>query len=186
MDFSDIEHFAFEILKDEEAASYYREKFAYIFIDEYQDSNLLQEALIARIKRENNLFMVGDVKQSIYKFRLAEPEIFQARYRDFADEQNRAEAEGVQAVSEKSRLKRKFPKQGIGHPVYQPCFRCGDARLMMQNAALHLGDPFGHNCNFEPKLFLRRRLRGTRIRSLTTNWKTMIKAKKRLWPRPES
>ena len=42
----------------------------YIFIDEFQDSNTLQERIIERISRENNLFMVGDVKQSIYKFRL--------------------------------------------------------------------------------------------------------------------
>ena len=129
MDFSDIEHFAFEILKDEEAASYYREKFAYIFIDEYQDSNLLQEALIARIKRENNLFMVGDVKQSIYKFRLAEPEIFQARYRDFADEQNRAEAEGVQAVSEKIDLNKNFRSKESVIRFINRVFECGDARL---------------------------------------------------------
>ena len=149
VDFSDIEHFAFEILKDEEAASYYREKFAYIFIDEYQDSNLLQEALIARIKRENNLFMVGDVKQSIYKFRLAEPEIFQARYRDFADEQNRAEAEGVQAVSEKIDLNKNFRSK---ESVIRFINRVFDVAMpgYDENAALHLGDPFGHNCNFEP------------------------------------
>ncbi|MEE0797552.1 MAG: helicase-exonuclease AddAB subunit AddA [Anaerovoracaceae bacterium] len=80
VDFSDIEHYAYEILKDREAADFYREKFEYIFIDEYQDNNVIQEALIDLIRRENNLFMVGDVKQSIYKFRLAEPEIFQQKY----------------------------------------------------------------------------------------------------------
>ena len=58
------------------AAAEYRDKFEYIFIDEYRDSNDVQDTLINRIKRENNLFMVGDVKQSIYKFRLAEPELF--------------------------------------------------------------------------------------------------------------
>lgn len=83
IDFSDIEHYALEILKDESVADEYRKKFEYIFIDEYQDSNLIQETLISRIKRENNLFMVGDVKQSIYKFRLAEPELFMKKYEEF-------------------------------------------------------------------------------------------------------
>lgn len=86
IDFSDIEHFALEILAREEAASEYRNKFEYIFIDEYQDSNLVQEALIQRIQRPDNVFMVGDVKQSIYKFRLAEPEIFIDKYNDFRQE----------------------------------------------------------------------------------------------------
>ncbi len=176
VDFSDIEHFAFEILKDEEAASYYREKFAYIFIDEYQDSNLLQEALIARIKRENNLFMVGDVKQSIYKFRLAEPEIFQARYRDFADEQNRAEAEGAQAVSEKIDLNKNFRSK---ESVIRFINRVFDVAMpgYDENAALHLGDPFGHNCNFEPKLFLAE-TPWDEDSELDDELKTMIKAEK--------
>ena len=82
-DFSDIEHYAYDILKDEEASGFYRDKFEHIFIDEYQDSNVIQEALIDLIKRPDNLFMVGDIKQSIYKFRLAEPEIFQNKYRQY-------------------------------------------------------------------------------------------------------
>lgn len=85
IDFSDIEHYALAVLSKEEAAAEYRNKFDYIFIDEYQDSNIVQETLIGKIKRENNLFMVGDVKQSIYKFRLAEPEIFIAKYEAFKE-----------------------------------------------------------------------------------------------------
>ncbi len=83
IDFSDIEHHALSILSDESASSEYRKKFRYIFIDEYQDSNLVQEAIVDRIKRSDNVFMVGDVKQSIYKFRLAEPEIFIKKYELF-------------------------------------------------------------------------------------------------------
>lgn len=86
IDFNDIEHYALEILEHEEAAAEYRAKFECIFVDEYQDSNVLQDTLIDRIRRENNLFLVGDIKQSIYKFRLAEPEIFQARYKAYASE----------------------------------------------------------------------------------------------------
>ena len=81
IDFDDVMHYAIEILGNETAAAEYREKFKYIFIDEFQDSNGLQEKITGCIKREDNLFMVGDVKQSIYKFRLAEPEIFKEKYR---------------------------------------------------------------------------------------------------------
>ncbi len=83
VDFDDCMHVAIRILEDPQAAAEYRDRFEYIFIDEYQDSNLLQEEIISRIAREDNLFMVGDVKQSIYKFRLAEPEIFYERYRAY-------------------------------------------------------------------------------------------------------
>ena len=81
IDFNDIEHFALKILLDEnnnptEVAKKYKEKFEEIAIDEYQDSNLVQEAILTSISKGNNIFMVGDVKQSIYKFRQARPELF--------------------------------------------------------------------------------------------------------------
>jgi ATP-dependent helicase/nuclease subunit A len=86
LDFSDLEHFAYKILKDSEHTKSFNYK--YIFIDEYQDTNPLQEAIICRIKKEDNLFMVGDVKQSIYGFRHAEPDIFlkkQDTYKEFSE-----------------------------------------------------------------------------------------------------
>ena len=97
IDFHDIEHFALKILtvKDENSkdipsdiALTYRDKFYEIFIDEYQDSNLVQEVLlstVAKIKTPNR-FMVGDVKQSIYRFRQAKPEIFLQKYADYDTE----------------------------------------------------------------------------------------------------
>lgn len=85
MDFTDIERYAIKILENAEVAKEYQDKFEYIFIDEYQDSNPIQEKLIGLIKRENNVFMVGDVKQSIYKFRQAEPKLFEDKYRLFRD-----------------------------------------------------------------------------------------------------
>lgn len=91
VDFDDVMHYAIEILGNDAAAEEYREKFRYIFIDEFQDSNLLQEEIIKRIAGSNNLFMVGDVKQSIYRFRLAEPDIFREKYRMYssgADEES--------------------------------------------------------------------------------------------------
>jgi ATP-dependent helicase/nuclease subunit A len=83
MDFADAEHYALAILEDAEVAETYRKRFSHIFIDEYQDSNLMQETLIRRINEGNSLFMVGDVKQSIYKFRLAEPELFMRKYEEY-------------------------------------------------------------------------------------------------------
>ena len=88
LDFNDVEHLALKILKNEDVSDEYRKKFNYIFIDEYQDSNYIQEAFIERIKRDNNLFMVGDVKQSIYKFRRAEPSIFISKYDKYGSEGN--------------------------------------------------------------------------------------------------
>ncbi len=94
MDFSDIEHLALKILlkKDEngiyqktDVAKIYEEKFKEIAIDEYQDSNLVQEYLLNSISNGKNIFMVGDVKQSIYKFRQARPELFLEKYENYKD-----------------------------------------------------------------------------------------------------
>ena len=83
LDFNDMEHLALKILDNPDAANYYKEHFHYIFIDEYQDTSTIQEEIIQRITRGNNLFMVGDVKQSIYRFRLADPSIFQTKYEKY-------------------------------------------------------------------------------------------------------
>lgn len=84
IEFDDALHYAIDILDHEEAAAELRERYEYIFVDEYQDSNYLQEEIVGKIARPDNLFMVGDIKQCIYKFRLAEPEIFKARAEDYA------------------------------------------------------------------------------------------------------
>lgn len=83
LDFNDLEHCALTILNHPEAAEYYKERFEYIFVDEYQDSNPVQENLLNQIKRPDNLFMVGDVKQSIYRFRLSDPGLFIQKYHSF-------------------------------------------------------------------------------------------------------
>ncbi len=95
IDFSDMEHYALEILLDREdgevkpsrVAREYRQHFHEILIDEYQDSNLVQEYLLKAVSGEEdgkfNRFMVGDVKQSIYRFRLARPELFQEKYNSY-------------------------------------------------------------------------------------------------------
>ncbi len=73
IDFADMEHFALKIFDDApEVAAAYRNKFKFIMVDEYQDTNGVQEAIIQKISRGDNLFCVGDVKQSIYRFRLVD------------------------------------------------------------------------------------------------------------------
>ena len=94
VDFSDVEHFALQILLDREGkpteiAKKYQERFEEIAIDEYQDSNLVQEYILTSISRGNNIFMVGDVKQSIYKFRQARPDLFLSKYKTYKLKQDK-------------------------------------------------------------------------------------------------
>ena len=76
MDFADLEYYAIKVLKNPEVAKEVSSRYKYVCIDEYQDTNYVQEFLLGRISDGHNLFMVGDVKQSIYGFRLTEPGIF--------------------------------------------------------------------------------------------------------------
>jgi len=102
VDFNDLEHFCLQILTEQSSdleavsseftpskvALVYKQRFAEILVDEYQDSNLVQEIIIRMISREDlqepNVFMVGDVKQSIYKFRQARPELFLEKYNSYS------------------------------------------------------------------------------------------------------
>ncbi|MFZ7121415.1 MAG: helicase-exonuclease AddAB subunit AddA [Eubacteriaceae bacterium] len=83
MDFNDIEHYCLQILKNDEVAEELKEYYKYIFVDEYQDSNGIQDEIVSRIMKEDNVFFVGDVKQSIYRFRMADPTLFLSKYEDF-------------------------------------------------------------------------------------------------------
>ncbi len=95
LDFADLEAYALAVLADGATRDALRARYRYIFVDEYQDSNRVQEELVRRLKStDNTLFFVGDVKQSIYRFRLAEPAIFNARaarYRAAAADPTRCE-----------------------------------------------------------------------------------------------
>lgn len=108
LDFSDMEHFALQILLEKDAdgkliqretAKELQEYFEEIMIDEYQDSNEVQELLLKSISGESNgqynRFMVGDVKQSIYKFRLARPEIFMEKYNTYDSVSNEAKKQRI-------------------------------------------------------------------------------------------
>ena len=101
LDFSDIEHLALKLLvKNEDGkiektdiAKMYTNKFKEIAIDEYQDSNLVQEYILTAVSNGNNIFMVGDVKQSIYKFRQAMPELFLNKYKNYELADNKIDTE---------------------------------------------------------------------------------------------
>lgn len=98
LDYGDMEQMAYTILSQDTSNSqlardFYQNKFKEILVDEYQDINPLQENIIQLLKQEgkNNLFMVGDVKQSIYGFRQAEPSLFLKKYHEFGKDNNKYE-----------------------------------------------------------------------------------------------
>lgn len=78
IDFNDMEHFAYQLLQDSMIKEEMYNKYQMILVDEFQDTNELQEKIIASFCHENNVFRVGDIKQSIYGFRQANPKIMQA------------------------------------------------------------------------------------------------------------
>ena len=92
IDFNDMEQFALRILTEEKdgklipspVAAEYQDRFEEVMIDEYQDSNLVQETILTSVSKvsrgQYDIFMVGDVKQSIYRFRLSRPELFMEKY----------------------------------------------------------------------------------------------------------
>ena len=103
VDFQDIEHFALQILIKEKdgkieyssIAKKYQEKYEEIAIDEYQDSNLVQEYILNSVSSGNNIFMVGDVKQSIYKFRQAMPELFISKYKSYKNKEMKTKEDNL-------------------------------------------------------------------------------------------
>ena len=95
LDFNDLEHLCLKILTSENSgvADNFKEYFDEVLVDEYQDSNAVQEAIIDLVSRKYsdnpNVFMVGDVKQSIYRFRQAKPELFLEKYNTYSKEQGK-------------------------------------------------------------------------------------------------
>ncbi len=91
LDFNDLERKTLEILQNPEILQSLREKYRYVFVDEYQDINSVQEAIISLVSGHNNRFMVGDIKQSIYRFRLCDPDIFLEKYEKYNDKDKNSE-----------------------------------------------------------------------------------------------
>lgn len=130
LEFSDVEHFALEILCDKydehnmpvpsRIGCEIAEDFYEIMIDEYQDSNYLQEAILNCVSKvsqgQNNIFMVGDVKQSIYSFRMARPDLFMAKYDTYGEDGNAKERKLLLKNNFRSRAN---VLQGINYIFYQ-------------------------------------------------------------------
>lgn len=84
LDHDDTMHFAFRVLQSEDIAARYRDKYSHVFVDEYQDINEAQHAIISALQRGDNDFLVGDVKQCIYTFRESNPELLMRRCRELS------------------------------------------------------------------------------------------------------
>ena len=87
-DFNDLEQLTLKLLKNDRVRENIKSKYKYIFYDEYQDSNEVHNSIIQSISQKDNLFFVGDVKQSIYGFRLADPSIFMQKYESYKKDDN--------------------------------------------------------------------------------------------------
>lgn len=160
VDFSDIEHFALQILVDDKTkkcrhtAEEFRRHFEEIMIDEYQDSNQVQEEIMTAISRHeeggHNMFMVGDVKQSIYRFRLARPELFMGKYALFSTEEARQQRIDLhqnfrsrqEVVDFCNDIFYKIMSPDLGRVTYD------------EDAALYCGASYPDNANMQAELLL--------------------------------
>ena len=167
VDFNDLEHYALEILicseqdveegsapageTDDgirngilytETADQLSRQYAEILVDEYQDSNYVQEALIQSLSGERfgrpNVFMVGDVKQSIYKFRLARPELFMEKYASYTDEDSSSQ----KIELHQNFRSRKSVLDSVNHVFYRVMTKNLGNVEYSEDAALHPGAVF--------------------------------------------
>lgn len=151
IDFSDIEHFALRILENQDVCNELKDSFDYIFVDEYQDSNLVQDELIFRIAKKDNVFLVGDVKQSIYKFRLAEPELFLNRY----DAYKAGLIEDSIAIDLNSNFRSKKPIIDFINAVFERLMTKESVGISYdEDAALKEGAKYTGEYQYEPSLYL--------------------------------
>lgn len=88
VDYNDMEHMVLNLFDDKSVSAVYSSKFEHIMFDEYQDCNRLQEKIVRKISSEAKYFMVGDIKQSIYSFRQAEPKLFLEKYKTYKYDEN--------------------------------------------------------------------------------------------------
>lgn len=160
LDFNDLEHFALKILLDEETkqstevAEECKNLFEEIMIDEYQDSNFVQETLLNAVSRQSrgecNRFMVGDVKQSIYRFRLARPELFMEKYDSYTSaDSSEQKIELHQNFRSRSQVL-DFTNDIFGRIM---CKDLGNVEYD-ENASLHPGAAFPDNLGIEAELLL--------------------------------
>lgn len=165
VDFNDLEHLALEILVKKEdgricpteVADQYAENYEEVMVDEYQDSNYVQEVLLNSVSSERfgrpNMFMVGDVKQSIYKFRLARPEIFMEKYSHYTAEESKHQ----KIELHQNFRSRESVLEGVNYFFYQIMHRqLGDIEYT-EETALHPGlkyEPSKENVGGSTELLL--------------------------------
>ena len=135
--FTDLEHRALRALADEGVRAALQERYAYVFVDEYQDVSDIQEAIVSRVARGDNLFCVGDVKQSIYRFRNAEPSLFQDKFERYG------RGEGGRLVLLRENFRSRANILAFTNAVFTRAMRGGDAEITYDEAAsLRPGAPF--------------------------------------------
>ena len=150
MDFSDGEHFALKILQNEDVRTECKEKYSYIFVDEYQDTNPLQESLIESISSGNNVFTVGDVKQSIYRFRHADPSLFLKRYAEY-----KAGKEDCKVIDLSNNFRSKGTVIDFVNRLFEKLMTKESCGMEYdENAALYEGVPYEGPRSYEPKLYI--------------------------------
>ncbi len=150
VDFSDLEHYCLQILLDESStkeqpvpspvAKSFHDQFSEVLIDEYQDTNLVQETLLRLLtdgQQAGHLFMVGDVKQSIYRFRHAEPSLFLTKYKNYGDQPEAGERIDLarnfrsrrQVLDATNYIFRQLLDEEVGEMNYEP-----EAELIYSNS----------------------------------------------------
>lgn len=160
VDFADLEHYCLQILQTEEhgpseAALYYKQQFVEVLVDEYQDTNLVQESILKLVTKENeetgNLFMVGDVKQSIYRFRLAEPFLFLSKYKRFTQS---ADQTGMRIDLSKNFRSRSEVLDGTNYLFKQIMGETVGEIVYDDDAELKLGATYPENDSMSTELLL--------------------------------
>jgi len=127
--FTDLERRALHVLKDETIRQAVREKYEYVFVDEYQDVSDVQEAILSAAARENGLFSVGDVKQSIYRFRHAEPTLFMGKYAAYRRD------EGGRLIVLNRNFRSRKTVLDYTNCVFERAMRGGDSEIEYDDAA---------------------------------------------------
>lgn len=166
IDFNDMEQYALRILTDEKdgwkpsaAAREYQDMFREVMIDEYQDSNLIQEAILTSVsgisQGRYNVFMVGDVKQSIYRFRLSRPELFMDKFNTYC----LYEGEGTDSEKQRIDLYRNFRSrkevlEGVNYLFRQIMTESLGGIIYDDRAALHPGASYKEQAGYEPEIML--------------------------------
>ena len=135
--FGDMEHKTLQALKDDAVYEALRRRYDYVFVDEYQDVSEIQEAIIRRIVRSDNLFCVGDVKQSIYRFRNAEPSLFQDKYARYG------RGEGGRLVLLNKNFRSRANILNFTNAVLSHAMRGGDSEILYDQDAYLI---HGANC----------------------------------------